>query len=176
MINTKMQDALNAQLNREFYSAYLYLSMAAYFESVNLKGFANWMEVQRQEELVHSLRFYHYIIDRGGKALLGAIDGPPTQWTSPLRVFQAAYAHEQKVTAHINDLVSLAIKENDHATHNFLQWFVSEQVEEEASADGVVKKLTLMADAPGGLFMLDQELAQRVFTPPPAAGGAGPQA
>ncbi len=169
MIKEKIQEALNKQLNAELFSSYLYLSMAAYFESINLKGFANWMRVQTQEELVHAMKFYNFIIERGGKAVLSAIEGPPTQWKSPLAVFEHAYKHEQKVTGLINNLVDLSIAEQDHATNNFLQWFVAEQVEEEASADEVVQKIKLMGDASGGLFMLDQELAQRVFTPPPTA-------
>ncbi len=169
MIKEKIQEALNKQLNAELFSSYLYLSMAAYFESINLKGFANWMRVQTQEELVHAMKFYNFIIERGGKAVLSAIEGPPTQWKSPLAVFEHAYQHEQKVTGLINNLVDLSIAEQDHATNNFLQWFVAEQVEEEASADEVVQKIKLMGDASGGLFMLDQELAQRVFTPPPTA-------
>lgn len=169
MIKEKIQEALNKQLNAELFSSYLYLSMAAYFESINLKGFANWMRVQTQEELVHAMKFYNFIIERGGKAVLSAIEGPPTQWKSPLAVFEHAYKHEQKVTGLINNLVDLSIGEQDHATNNFLQWFVAEQVEEEASADEVVQKIKLMGDASGGLFMLDQELAQRVFTPPPTA-------
>ncbi len=169
MIKEKIQEALNQQLNAELFSSYLYLSMAAYFESINLKGFANWMRVQTQEELVHAMKFYNFIIERGGKAVLSAIEGPPTQWKSPLAVFEHAYQHEQKVTGLINNLVDLSIAEQDHATNNFLQWFVAEQVEEEASADEVVQKIKLMGDASGGLFMLDQELAQRVFTPPPTA-------
>jgi len=169
MIKEKIQEALNQQLNAELFSSYLYLSMAAYFESINLKGFANWMRVQTQEELVHAMKFYNFIIERGGKALLSAIEGPPTQWKSPLAVFEHAYKHEQKVTGLINNLVDLSIAEQDHATNNFLQWFVAEQVEEEASADEVVQKIKLIGDATGGLFMLDQELAQRVFTPPPTA-------
>lgn len=169
MIKEKIQKALNQQLNAELFSSYLYLSMAAYFESINLKGFANWMRVQTQEELVHAMKFYNFIIERGGKAVLKAIEGPPTQWKSPLAVFEHAYKHEQKVTGLINNLVDLSIAEQDHATNNFLQWFVAEQVEEEASADEVVQKIKLMGDASGGLFMLDQELAQRVFTPPPTA-------
>ncbi len=169
MINTKMQNALNAQMNRELYSSYLYLAMAAFFESVNLRGFANWMKVQAQEELVHAMKFFSYVVDRGGRVTLAAIDAPPAAWTSPLNAFEEAYAHEQKVTGWIGDLVTLAGKEEDHATHNLLQWFVNEQVEEEASADGIVQKLRLVAEAPGGLVMIDRELAARVFTPPPAA-------
>jgi ferritin len=166
MINKKMEKALNAQVNAELYSAYLYLSMESYFKSLNLNGFANWMRVQTQEEVTHATKIYDFLNERGGRALLKAIEGPPTTWDSPLATFEAAYAHEQKVTSLINDLVDLAIKEKDHATNNFLQWFVNEQVEEEASADAIVQQLKIMADAPGGIFMLDRELAQRVFTPP----------
>jgi len=166
MIKEKMQEALNQQVNAELYSSYLYLSMAAYFESINLKGFASWMRVQTQEELVHAMKFYDFIIERGGKVLLSSIEGPPTEWVSPLAIFEHAYEHEQKVTGLINKLVDLSADEQDHATSNFLQWFVAEQVEEEASADEVVQKIKLMGDASGGLFMLDRELAQRVFTPP----------
>jgi len=168
MIKEKIQDALNEQINAELYSSYLYLSMSAYFESINLKGCANWMRVQTQEELVHAMKFYDYLIERGGKVVLSSIESPPTEWPSPLAIFENAYQHEQKVTGLINELVDLAIAEKDHATNNFLQWFVSEQVEEEASADEVVQKIKLMGDARGGIFMLDRELAQRVFTPPTA--------
>ncbi len=166
MIKDKIQGAINKQINAELYSSYLYLSMSSYFESINLKGCANWMRVQTQEELVHVMKFYDYLIERGGKVILSAIESPPTEWTSPLAVFEHAYKHEQKVTGLINDLVDLAVAEKDHASNNFLQWFVSEQVEEEASADEVVQKIKLMGDARGGLFMIDRELAQRVFTPP----------
>ena len=168
MIKEKIQDALNKQINAELYSSYLYLSMSAYFESINLKGFASWMRVQTQEELVHAMKFYDYLIERGGKVVLSSIESPPTEWSSPLAIFENAYQHEQKVTGLINDLVDLAIAEKDHATNIILQWFVSEQVEEEASADEVVQKIKLMGDARGGIFMLDRELAQRVFTPPTA--------
>ncbi len=168
MIKENMQKAINQQINAEMYSAYLYLSMSAYFESINLKGFANWMKAQAQEEMVHAMKFYDYINERGGRVLLTAIEAPPTQWDSSLAVFEYTYKHEQKVTGLINDLVNLAISEADHATTNFLQWFVAEQVEEEASADEVVQKLKLAGDRGGGLFMLDQELGQRVFTLPTA--------
>jgi ferritin len=166
MIKEKMQDALNRQLNAEMYSSYLYLSMAAFFESTSLKGFANWMTVQAQEELMHAMKFYTYIIESGGRIKLATIEAPPTQWDSPLSVFEHVYKHEQKVTALIHDLVDLSIGEKDHATNNFLQWFVSEQVEEEASADGVLQKVKLAGDHSGSLFMIDNELGQRVFTPP----------
>jgi len=170
MIDKKMQDALNEQVNAELYSAYLYLSMEAYFESINLAGFANWMRVQTQEEVVHGMKIYDYIDERGGRVTLKPIAGPQVKWDSPLAVFEAAYEHEQKVTGLINGLVDIAIELKDHASNAFLQWFVDEQVEEEKSADDVVQKLKLMADAPGGLYMLDNELAQRVFTPPATQG------
>lgn len=166
MISKKLQDALNDQLNAELYSSYLYLSMSAYFQSANLAGFAGWMRIQAQEELVHVMKFYDYIGERGGKVTLGAVDGPPTEWKSPLAAFEQAYAHEQMVTGRINDLVNLAIDERDHATNGFLQWFVTEQVEEEATADAVVQKLKLIGDDGGGMFMVDQEMGARVFTPP----------
>jgi ferritin len=170
MISKKMEKALNEQVNAELFSAYLYLSMEAYFKSLNLNGFANWMRVQTQEEVSHAMKIYDFIDERGGRITLKAIDGPETKWDSPLAVFNAVYEHEQKVTNLINDLVNLAIEEKDHATNTFLQWFVNEQVEEEASADQVVQQLKLMEKAPGGLFLLDRELAQRVFTPPAAEG------
>jgi ferritin len=173
-MDEKMQEALNKQLNAEIYSAYLYLSMSAYFQSVNLDGFANWMRVQWQEELAHGLKFYDYVNERGGRVVLQAVDEPPSEWDSPLAVFEDTYRHEQKVTGMINKLVDLAVETRDHATNNFLQWFVSEQVEEEASADEVVQKLKLVGDDPSGLFMIDQELGQRVFVAPAATteGGA----
>ena len=161
MLTEKMQTALNGQLNAELYSSYLYLSMNAYFKSVNLDGFANWMHYQAQEELEHSLKFYDFIIQRGGKVVLSQIEAPPTEWDSPMAVFEATLAHEQKVTGLINDLVEIAHEERDHATTIFLQWFVSEQVEEEENVGGVLEQLKLMGDASGGLFMIDRELAKR---------------
>ena len=170
MISKKMVKALNDQVNAEFFSAYLYLSMEAYFKSLNLNGFANWMMVQTQEELTHAMKIYEFINERGGRIILKAVDGPVTEWDSPLAVFEAVYEHEQKVTGLINELVNLAIEEKDHATNTFLQWFVNEQVEEESSADDMIQQLKMMEKAPGGMFMLDRELAQRVFTPPAAEG------
>ncbi|MFB0561219.1 MAG: ferritin [Candidatus Lokiarchaeia archaeon] len=169
MLKDKIQEALNKQIVAELYSSYLYLSMEAYFHSINLPGFANWMRVQMQEENMHGLMIFDYVAERGGKIKLGPIEGPATEWNSPLDVFEAVYAHEQKVTGLINDLVNLAIEEKDHATNNFLQWFVKEQVEEEASADAIRQKLKLIGDDGRGLLMLDQELAQRVFRPPTTA-------
>jgi ferritin len=166
MLSKKMEKALNAQVNAEMYSAYLYLSMESYFKSLNLNGFANWMRAQTQEEMMHAMKIYDFINERGGRVLLKTIEGPQTKWDSPFAVFKAVLKHEQKVTGLINDLVNLAIEEKDHATNNFLQWFVNEQVEEEASADEKVQQMKMMENAPGGMFMLDRELGQRVFTPP----------
>ena len=170
MISKKTEDALNEQINAEFYSAYLYLSMEAYFESMNLPGFANWMRAQIQEESMHAMKIYDFVNERGGKVLLKSIEQPPTEWKSPLAAFEAAYKHEQKVTGLINDLVNLAIEEKDHASNTFLQWFVNEQVEEESSVNEVVQKLKMLENAPGGQFLIDRELGQRVFTPPPTQG------
>jgi ferritin len=168
MISKNMEKVLNEQINAEMYSAYLYLSMESYFRSLDLSGFANWMRVQVQEELMHAMKMYDFVDARGGRIILKSIAAPQTEWKSPLAVFEAVYKHEQKVTGLINDLVNLAVKEKDHATNAFLQWFVSEQVEEEASADKIVQQMGMIGDAPGGLFMLDHELGQRVFKSPTA--------
>ena len=165
MIGKKMEQALNGQVNAELYSSYLYLSMESWFRSKNLSGFANWMRIQAQEELTHAMKFYDYILERGGNVILGPVEAPPSQWDSPLAVFENAYEHEQKVTGLISDLANLAASENDHATTIFLQWFITEQVEEEASASEIVGKLKLIGDARGGMFMLDQELGARSFAP-----------
>jgi ferritin len=168
MLNPKIQDALNDQINAEIFSSYLYLSMSAYCESRNLKGMANWMRVQAQEEITHAMKFYGFVNDRGGRVVLTAIDGPETDWDSPLELFKDVYDHECKVSGLINDLVDLSIAEKDHATNALLQWFVAEQTEEEATAQETVDKLTLVGDSGTGLFMLDAELGQRTFVP--AAG------
>jgi ferritin len=161
MLSEKMENALNSQLNAEMYSGYMYLSMNAYFKSINLDGFANWMHYQAQEELAHAMKFYDFIISRGGRVKLAQIDTPPNTWDSPLAVFEATLEHEQKVTGLINDLVEMALEEHDHASNIFLQWFVSEQVEEEENVGGVLEQLKLMGETKGGLFMLDRELAKR---------------
>jgi len=170
MLSEKMENALNGQLNAEMYSGYMYLSMSAYFKSINLDGFANWMYYQAQEELTHAMKFYDFIISRGGRVKLAEIDAPPNTWDSPLAVFEATLEHEQKVTGLINDLVEMALAEHDHASNIFLQWFVSEQVEEEENVGGVLEQLKLMGEAKGGLFMMDRELAKR------SAGGGGEEA
>ena len=137
MISEKMESAINGQINAEFYSSYLYLAMSSYFESEGLAGFASWMKMQTQEEIFHGMKMYDFVHERGGRVLLGTIEKPQTEWDSPLAAFEQAYLHEQKVTGLINDLVNLALDERDHATHIFLQWFVSEQVEEESTAKSI---------------------------------------
>jgi len=169
MLKKKLEKALNDQINAELHSAYLYLSMAAYFHSLNLNGFANWMQAQVQEEIVHAMKIYDYVNDRSSRVLLQPIKGPETEWKSPLIAFEAAYKHEQYITGRINDLVELAVAEKDKSTESFLQWFVDEQVEEESSVDNVVQQIKLAGEKGPGLFMLDRELGQRVFTPPVAA-------
>ena len=171
MLNEKMEAALNEQINWELYSAYLYKSMEAHFKAENMAGMAAWMQIQTKEELCHAMIMFNYVIERGGRMKLAAINGPETAWASPLAAFEQAYEHEQHVTARIGALVDLAIQLKDHATNQFLQWFVAEQVEEEAGASEIVGKLKLMQDAPGGLYQLDKELGTRVFTVPPLAVG-----
>jgi ferritin len=173
MLSKKMEGAINKQINAEIYSSYLYLSMAAASESMGLQGFANWFKVQAQEELVHAMKFFAYVCGRGGRVTLGAIEAPPTRWKSPLAVFEATLAHEQKVTGLINKLVALARQEPDPATENALQWFVAEQVEEEGSADKIRQKIKLVGGQGDALFLIDKDLAARVFIPPaaPAQGG-----
>jgi ferritin len=166
MLSEQMQKSLNEQVNAELFSSYLYLSMTAYFKSLNLDGFANWMYVQAQEELVHAMKFYDFINRRGGRAILDKVEAPKKEWTSPLNVFEEAFEHEKMITGRIHHLVDISLQERDHATNTFLQWFVTEQVEEEENADGVVRKLKLVGNAEGGLFMIDIELAKRVFTAP----------
>ena len=169
MISKKLEVAINRQMNRELYSAYLYLSMAAYFESKGLPGFANWMRVQFQEETFHGMKFFDYLVGRGGRVTLLDIEAPPNNWDSPLDVFKHTYEHEQKVTGLINDLMTLATEEKDYATMSMLQWYINEQVEEESSAIALADKLKIIADDGAALYMLDKELALRVFTPPTTA-------
>lgn len=166
MINEKIERAINDQINAEFYSAYFYLSMAAYFENLNLSGFANWMKVQYQEEVAHAMKFFNYVNERGGKVVLKAIDTPPHTWDSPTHIFQESLQHEVKVTGLINNLIDLAIQEKDHATSNFLQWYIQEQVEEEANAEIILSKLKMIQHSPESLYILDKELATRVFVDP----------
>ncbi|MGC8965787.1 MAG: ferritin [Caldimicrobium sp.] len=161
MLSKKMEEALNEQLKWELYSAYLYLSMAAYFEDKGLEGFAHWMKAQTAEELMHAMKFYKFIFERDGRVILQEVPKPPSEWETPEAAFEYAYHHEQEVTSRINKLVSLAKKLEDYATENFLQWFVEEQVEEEASFKGILNKLRLIKNDPQPLFYLDKELSQR---------------
>ena len=161
MISKQMESAINDQIRAEMYSSYLYLSMSAYFQSTNLSGFANWMKIQAQEEMVHAMKFYDYINERGGRVTLQAIEAPPKDWNSPLDVFNATLEHEQKVTSLINTLVDIAMEERDHATNIFLQWFVSEQVEEEDNTRTIVDQVKMIGGHTMGLFQLDRHLASR---------------
>ncbi|MBI5092449.1 MAG: ferritin [Candidatus Hydrogenedentes bacterium] len=174
MLSKKMLAALNDQLNFELFSAYQYAATAAYFEGLNLGGCAHWMKIQVQEEMTHAQMFYSFIIQTGGRVELEAVAKPANNHKSPIAAFQDTYRHETQVTARIHKLVDLALKESDHATNSFLQWFVTEQVEEEAAADAIVKKLKLIGADTSGLFFLDRELAARTVSA--AASGAGAQA
>ena len=161
-----IEKIINDQINAEIYSSYLYYSMAAYFDDINLTGFSKWMKVQAEEELIHVKKMFDFVCERDGRVILAAIDAPPTEWNSPLDALKNVHSHEQYVTDRINKIVDLAISESDHATNNFLQWFIAEQVEEEASASGLVKQLEFIKDNSQGIFMMDRELKQRVLNPP----------
>jgi len=161
MLNPKVQDALNSQINAELFSEYLYLSMSAYFESQDFKGMAHWMLLQAGEEHQHAMRIFNYLNARGGRVVLCAIEAPKTEWQSPLEAFQDAYAHEVKISTMINDLMNLVGAERDGASHDFLEWFVREQVEEEASVQLIVAQLRRVGDSGVGLVMVDQQLGQR---------------
>ncbi|MGW8193638.1 MAG: ferritin [Desulforhopalus sp.] len=166
MISKKMNDALNDQVNAEMFSSYLYLGMSSWCSERSLSGFANWMRVQAQEELFHAMKIYDYILERGGSVKLASIDQPPSDWSSPLAVIEEVANHEAKVTALINDLVEVAMAEKDHAANIFLQWFVAEQVEEEASVGEVFERMKMIGDDSAGMFAMDLELGKRVFTVP----------
>jgi ferritin len=161
MLNATVQQALNDQVQKELHSAYIYLSMAAYFESENLPGAAHWMRGQAGEEQEHAMKIFDFIINRGGRVTLQAIDAPPATFSSPLAVFEASYAHEQKVTKSIHDLYALAVKEADYPTQVMLQWFIDEQVEEEKNASAIMAQLKTVGDSPAALFMIDRQLAAR---------------
>jgi len=173
MIGKRMQDAINEQIKEELASAYIYTSMAAYFHSKGLDGMAHWMHAQTQEEMLHARKFFGHIVERDGRVELLAIDQPKIEWASPLEAFQDAYKHEQYITSRINDLVKIAREEEDNAAAIMLQWFVTEQIEEEASASKVVHELEMVGDSGHGLLMLDRELSSRIppITIPVTAGG-----
>jgi ferritin len=161
LLGKAVEEAMNEQIKNELFSAYQYLSMAAYCESENLPGFAQWMRAQAEEETVHAMKFYDFILDRNGQVVLRGIDGPVVEFGSPLEVFERALEHERKVTAMIHDLYGLTVSENDYASQTFLQWFVTEQVEEEKNAGDVVETLKMVGDKSEALFLLDRELSRR---------------
>ncbi len=161
MLSKPVQDAMNEQIKNELYSAYLYLSMAAHFESTNLSGFAHWMKIQATEEVKHGMKFFEYIYERGGKVTLKTIEQPTVDFKTPLDIFKLAYKHEQKVTALIHKLYELALKENDYPSQVMLQWFVKEQVEEEKSAETIIEQLKMAGDSSAALLMADRQFAER---------------
>ena len=161
MINKTVLNALNEQIQKEFASAYLYLSMATHFENENLPGFANWMKAQAKEEMGHGMRIFEYINDRGGRVILGAIEKPPADFGSPVDIFQQTLDHEKKVTASINALYELAVKENDYPTQVHLQWFINEQVEEEKSADTILQQLKTVEEGKYSLLIMEHQLGKR---------------
>lgn len=166
MIKETMNTAFNKQINEELYSAYLYLSMSAYFEGLSLMGFANWMKIQTQEEVAHAMGMFDYLHSRDGKAILDTINKPSNEWSSPEEVFEAVLAHEQFVTSKIYELMDIADAEKDRAATQFLQWYVKEQVEEEDTANEILTKLRLIGSDPNALLLLDKDLAARVFVAP----------
>lgn len=161
MLPKKIETAMNKQINHELFSSYLYLSMSAYFQGLNLEGFAHWMRVQAREEMEHGMKFFDHILERDGAPKLDAIKAPAAAWKSPLEACQAALKHEQFITKCIHDLMNLSRETNDHASNTMLQWFVDEQVEEEANTGLLVERVKMVKEAPGALLMLDRQLAQR---------------
>lgn len=165
MIAKKIETAINEQINMEMWSANLYLSMSAYFNTIGLQGFANWMRIQYLEEKDHALKFFDYVNSRGGKIKIDAIKSVPTTWKNTLDVFEETLKHECIVTSLINNLMEIAIKEKDHATQSMLKWFIDEQVEEEQNVQAIIDSLRMIKDNGYGIFMLDKELATRAYAP-----------
>ena len=165
MLNKKLEEALNAQINAEFWSAYLYLSMSSDMSDKGMAGVANWFAIQFKEEQDHAMKFFNYVISRGGKVTLKPIEKVDTEWKSPLAAFEQTLQHEEKVTSLINDLYALAEQEKDYATQSMLKWFIDEQVEEEENAKAIIDTLKLIGDNGYGLYQLDKELATRAYTP-----------
>ena len=165
MLSKKMEEALNEQLNKEIYSAYLYLSMSAHSTNIGLPGFANWFMVQYKEEMDHAVKIYNYINEQGGKVKLKTVEEPPSEFKDAMDMFEKTLEHEQFITKSIHNLMELAIEEKDHATQIFLRWFVTEQVEEEGNDNEILAKLKLAGSKGNGLFMIDKELASRVYIP-----------
>ncbi len=166
MLSKVMQGEINEQIKNELYSAYLYISMSAHFEAANLPGFAHWMRLQSQEEVLHAMKFFDFVNNRNSRVVLQAIDQPPVEFESPLDIFEQTLEHERKVTAMIGRLYKLALEESDYSTQVMLQWFIEEQVEEEASAEQIVGMLQMIGDETQSLIMLDRELGQRVLASP----------
>jgi ferritin len=161
MINPKVEGSLNQQIHAEFFSFYLYLSMSSYFKTIHLDGFSHWFHVQAQEEFAHAMKLVDYLNERGGVVRLQALEAPQSEWPSPAEAVAAAFEHEQYISGRINDLLDLATQERDHATAVLMHWYVTEQVEEEATADTLYHQVKMLADSPHGLLMLDRELASR---------------
>lgn len=168
MISKKMEAAINEQVNKEFYSAYLYLAISAYCQTIGLPGFAKWMRFQYQEEIMHVTKMYDYILNQGGQVHLKAIEEPAREYGSPVDVFEHTLAHEQFITQSINTLMGLAVDERDYATQTFLQWYVSEQVEEEANVNDILAPLRMVGNDKSGLMMIDRQLATRQAPVAPA--------
>ncbi len=173
MISKKMAEALNQQMGREFYSAYLYLAMSSYAAYIGMKGAANWFMVQYQEEMTHFMKIHDYVLNQGEQVLLGAVDATPASFKSLTDMFEQTLKHEKFITQSINEVMNTAVNEKDHATQIFMQWFVTEQIEEEANDNDILARLKLIGKEGNGLFMLDKDLGTRVFTPPAAAAAAG---
>ena len=165
MLSKTLEDALNEQVNKEHYSAFLYLSMASHFETINMLGMANWMRMQYEEEVMHAMKIFDMIIDMEGRAVLKKIDGPPTEFDSVISVFEQTLEHERNVTKMINGIYSLAQKENNYAVQSALQWFIDEQVEEEKSVLEIVNQLKMIGDETTPLLMLDSKLGSRTDSP-----------
>lgn len=172
MLSKKMEKAFNDQINAELYSSYLYLAMQAHFTNSNLNGFANWMSIQVKEENAHAMMMYNFVHERGGKVSLQAIAKPEGNWKDAIAVFDATLKHEQHVTSLINKLLDIALQEKDHASANFLQWFIKEQVEEEAAASDILEQLKIVEGKGHGLLLLDREMKTRVFNDPLLTAGA----
>jgi len=173
MINENVAKVLNEQVNKEFYSAYLYLAMSAYFSDLGLLGFANWMRIQAQEEQAHAMLMYDFLVSRGEKVILTSIAAPSTDWKNTLEVMEEVLVHEVYVTGLINNIISVAEEVKDRATMSYFNWFVDEQVEEESNAQDIISKLKLIGDDKSALYLLDKDLSARVFTQPVIKGGAG---
>ena len=171
MLSQRISDAISRQIVAEFASAYLYLAMAAHFEAEDLQGFARWMRIQAQEEASHALVFFNFLTERGGQPVLSGLDAPPSGFGTPQEVFKKVKDHERKVTAAIDELADLAMQEKDHATRALLDWFVTEQVEEQSVTGGIHARLKRIDGDPSGLLFLDRELGARVYVAPPQLAG-----